>query len=203
MALLSYFYLRNHYSARTGALVFRTFLIGILLVFPVMVLQFAFTTEGYFTQPLTRAFVLYGFVEEFFKWYLLWLFVYQHATFAKRYDGIVYGASLSLGFATLENVFYLIANGLETAFVRAFLPVSSHALYGVIMGYYMGRAKVEKEKARQHLAMSLFLPFLLHGVYDFILLAFETYFLFLLIPFMFFLWWVALRKVKRAHQLDV
>ncbi|MDT8860040.1 glutamic-type intramembrane protease PrsW [Alkalihalobacillus sp. MEB130] len=202
MALLSYFYLRNHYSTNAVSLVFRTFLIGVLLVFPVMVLQYAFTAEGYLTHPVAKAFILYGFVEEFFKWLLLWLFAYQHATFARRYDGIVYGVSLSLGFATLENVIYLIANGLETAFGRALLPVSSHALYGVIMGYYMGRAKVEVEKRRQHLTMSLLLPILLHGVYDFILLFFGMYFLIGLIPFMFFLWWVALKKVKRAHQLD-
>jgi RsiW-degrading membrane proteinase PrsW (M82 family) len=203
MALLSYFYLRNHYSSNTVSLVFRTFLIGVLLVFPVMVLQYAFTTEGYFTHPFTRAFFLYGFVEEFFKWFLLWVFVYQHATFARRYDGIVYGASLSLGFATLENVFYLIANGLETAFGRALLPVSSHALYGVIMGYYLGRAKVEEDKRVKHLTFSLSFPIILHGVYDFILLFFGMYFLVALIPFMFFLWWVALKKVKRANQLDV
>ncbi|KHF40364.1 glutamic-type intramembrane protease PrsW [Halalkalibacter okhensis] len=203
MALLSYFYLRNHYSTNTIALVFRTFLIGVLLVFPVMVLQYAFTAEGYFTHPFTQAFFLYGFVEEFFKWFLLWIFAYQHATFARRYDGIVYGASLSLGFATLENVFYLVANGLETAFGRALLPVSSHALYGVIMGYYLGRAKVEEENRVKHLTMSLSLPIILHGVYDFILLSFGIYFLVALIPFMFFLWWVALKKVKRAHQLDV
>jgi RsiW-degrading membrane proteinase PrsW (M82 family) len=202
MALLFYFYLRNHYTTRTIALVFRTFLIGVLLVFPVMVLQYAFTTEGYFINPFTRAFILYGFVEEFFKWFLLWVFAYQHATFARRYDGIVFGASLSLGFATLENVFYLIANGLETAFGRALLPVSSHALYGVIMGYYLGRAKLEKQHRVKHLTLSLCFPIILHGVYDLILILFDVYFLFGLILFMLMLWWVALNKVKRAHQLD-
>ena len=155
MALLSYFYLRNHYSTSTNGLVFRTFLIGVLLVFPVMVLQYAFSIEGYFTEPFTRAFILYAFVEEFFKWFLLWAFAYQHANFSRRYDGIVYGVSLSLGFATVENVFYLIANGLETAFGRALLPVSSHALYGVIMGYYLGRAKVETENDEIHTAKNV------------------------------------------------
>ncbi|WP_332693421.1 glutamic-type intramembrane protease PrsW [Halalkalibacter lacteus] len=202
MALLSYFYLRNHYTTSTIALVFRTFLIGVLLVFPVMVLQYAFTTEGYFSNPFSRAFILYGFVEEFFKWFLLWVFAYQHATFARRYDGIVFGVSLSLGFATLENVFYLIANGLETAFGRALLPVSSHALFGVIMGYYLGRAKIEGQQRVKHLTLSLCFPIILHGVYDSIFIVFDMYFLIGLIPFMLVLWWVALNKVKRAHHLD-
>lgn len=61
MALLSYFYLRNQYERMTNALILRTFLIGVLLVFPVMVLQYAFTVEGYFTHAVARAVVLYGF----------------------------------------------------------------------------------------------------------------------------------------------
>ncbi|GAE35902.1 glutamic-type intramembrane protease PrsW [Halalkalibacter akibai] len=202
MALLSYFYLRSHYSTATKVQVFRTFIIGVLLVFPIMVIQYAFTVEGYFEQPFGRAFVLYGFVEEFFKWFLLWVFAYQHAFFSRRYDGIVFGVSLSLGFATAENVLYLVANGLETAFGRALLPVSSHALYGVIMGYYLGSAKVEYAHKKKYMLLALVLPVGLHGTYDFILLIFDIYFLIGLIPFMLVLWWVALNKVKRANQLD-
>ncbi len=202
MALLSYFYLRKHYATNTGILVFRTFLIGILLVFPVMVLQYAFIVEGYFEEPLSRAFILYAFVEEFFKWFLLYFFAYQQAIFTSRYDGIIFGVSLSLGFASLENVFYLIANGLETAIGRALLPVSSHALFGVLMGYYLGRAKMEPQQKARHLTLSLFFPILLHSVYDLILVVFDMYFLIGMIPFMLLLWWLALKKVKRAHQLD-
>ncbi|ARK30280.1 glutamic-type intramembrane protease PrsW [Halalkalibacter krulwichiae] len=202
MALLSYFYLKNGYSSTTKSLVLRTFIIGILLVFPVMVLQYAFTVEGFFIHPFTKAFILYGFIEEFFKWFLLWAFAYQHATFSRRYDGIVFGVSLSLGFATVENVFYLVANGLEAAIGRALLPVSSHALYGVIMGYYFGLAKVEKIGRRKNMVVALLLPVVLHGTYDFILLSFDIYFLIGLIPFMLVLWWVALNKVKRANELD-
>ncbi|TWI52849.1 glutamic-type intramembrane protease PrsW [Halalkalibacter nanhaiisediminis] len=202
MALLSYFYLRNYYGTNTNRLVFRTFLIGVLLVFPVMVLQYAFIVEGYFEEPIWRAFFLYGFTEEFFKWFLLYFVAYQHAVFTRRYDGIVYGVSLSLGFASLENVFYLIANGLETAIGRALLPVSSHALFGVLMGYYMGRAKIEPRQKARHLTLSLFFPIVLHSIYDLILVIFDMYFLIGMIPFMLVLWWLALKKVKRAHQLD-
>ncbi|GAE28988.1 glutamic-type intramembrane protease PrsW [Alkalihalobacillus hemicellulosilyticus] len=203
MALLSYFYLRNHYSDTTVGFIFRTFFVGALLVFPVMVLQYAFLTEGYFQQAFLRTFILYGFVEEFFKWFLLYFFTYQHTTFTKRYDGIVFGVALSLGFATLENVFYLLANGLDFALGRAIFPVSSHALYGVIMGYYFGRSKIEHSKKRLYLFLALLFPFLLHGTYDFILVLFDIYFLIGMIPFMLLLWWLALTKVKRAHQLDV
>ncbi|WP_088102237.1 glutamic-type intramembrane protease PrsW [Halalkalibacter urbisdiaboli] len=202
MALLSYFYLRDQYEARTNALVLRTFIIGAILVFPVMVLQYAFTVEGYFNDPISRALILYSSFEEFFKWFFLFFFVYQHAQFKRRYDGIVFGVSLSLGFASMENVFYLLANGVEMAIGRALLPVSSHALFGVIMGYYFGRAKFDKTRQSFFLYVSLLIPILLHGSYDLILVLLNVYFLFGMIPFMFLLWWVALKKVKLAHRLD-
>ncbi|WP_100408356.1 glutamic-type intramembrane protease PrsW [Bacillus solitudinis] len=202
MALLSYFYLRHQYEAGTSALVLRTFIIGMLLVFPVMVLQYAFTVEGYFQHDIIKAFILYGFFEEFFKWFFLFFFAFQHGRFKKHYDGIIYGVSISLGFATMENVFYLFAHGVENALGRALLPVSSHALFGVIMGYYLGRAKSEKEKALSFLLFSLSISVIFHGLYDFILLTLNMYFLFGMVPFMFLLWWVALKKVKLAHQFD-
>lgn len=202
MALLSYFYLRNEYESTVNALVFRTFIIGLILVFPVMVLQYAFTAEGLLQAGLSQAFILYGFFEEFFKWFMLYFFAYQYGQMKRRYDGIVYGVSLSLGFASMENVFYILAHGLETAVGRALLPVSSHALYGVIMGYYLGRAKMENTKRKQFLLLSLLIPVMLHGVYDFILLTFDMYFLIGLVPFMVGLWILALNKVKWANKLD-
>ena len=69
--------------------------------------------------------------------------------FDEHYDGIVYGAAVSLGFATVENILYLFANGLESALGRAILPVSSHALFGVIMGYYLGKAKFSEGKEKR------------------------------------------------------
>ncbi|MGC7950656.1 PrsW family glutamic-type intramembrane protease, partial [Bacillus sp. II_CA] len=84
---------------------------------------------------------------------------YNHVEFDDPYDGILYGASISLGFATIENVLYLLSFGLDTAFMRALLPVSSHALFGVVMGYYYGRAKFSKlAKTKEMIAMALCAP---------------------------------------------
>ncbi len=47
-------------------------------------------------------------IEEFFKWLILLLTIYHHVDFEDAYDGILYGASVSLGFATVENISILI-----------------------------------------------------------------------------------------------
>ncbi|MDF0726198.1 glutamic-type intramembrane protease PrsW [Cytobacillus sp. S13-E01] len=200
LALLSYFYLKDRYDSEPITMVFRIFVFGAMLVFPIMFIQYVLEVENVFQSTLLNAFISTGLLEEFFKWFILFYTVYQHSEFDEHYDGIVYGASVSLGFATLENILFLIANGVEFAVGRALLPVSSHALFGVIMGFYLGKAKLSSKDAKKKwVFLALFIPFLLHGFYDYILLTRQKW-LFYMLPFMIFLWWFGLRKVKLARQ---
>ncbi len=164
LALLSYFYLKDEYDSEPISMVFRTFIFGALLVFPIMFIQYVLQVENMVSSEIIMAFFSASFLEEFFKWFILFFTAYQHASFDEPYDGIVYGASVSLGFATAENILYLVANGLEFAIGRALLPVSSHALFGVIMGYYIGKGKFSGTARNKWIFLSLLLPFLLHGI---------------------------------------
>ncbi|WP_174734036.1 glutamic-type intramembrane protease PrsW [Mesobacillus harenae] len=201
LALLSYFYLKDHYESEPFSMVFKTFLFGALLVFPIMFIQYVLEAENIIQSDIVTAFVASGLLEEFFKWFILFYTVFQHVTFDEPYDGIVYGASVSLGFATMENVFYLLGNGMEYALGRALLPVSSHALFGVILGYYLGKAKFTPGTKWRWLVLSLLIPVCLHGTYNYILITLEQWII-LMVPFMIFLWWLGLRKVKKARILS-
>lgn len=201
LALLSYFYLKDQYGSEPISVVFKTFLFGALLVFPIMFIQYVLHTEHLVQTQVIDAFFVSSLLEEFFKWFILFYTVYQHIAFDEPYDGIVYGAAVSLGFATAENIFYLLANGLEYAVGRALLPVSSHALFGVIMGYYFGKGKFTNGSKQKWMIFSLMFPVLLHGVYDFIILSQKNYIV-SMIPFMIFLWCLGLWKVKKARILS-
>jgi protease PrsW len=201
LALLSYFYLKDEYEAEPISVVFKTFIFGALLVFPLMFIQYVFETEMVFQSSWVNAFITSSLLEEFFKWFILFYTVYKHISFDEPYDGVVYGASVSLGFATVENILYLFANGFEHAIGRALLPVSSHALFGVIMGFYFGKSKFSSIKNKKWIFLSLLIPFALHGTYDFILLS-QTNWIPYIVPFMIFLWWLGLRKVKKARLLS-
>ncbi|WP_428908957.1 glutamic-type intramembrane protease PrsW [Niallia sp. Krafla_26] len=201
LALLCYFYLKDQFGVEPIALVIRTFFFGALIVFPIMFIQYVLETENIFNSNMADAFLSTSLLEEFFKWFLVYYIAYLHFHFDEPYDGIVYGASVSLGFATTENILYLIGNGLEFAIGRALLPVSSHAMFGVIMGYYLGKAKFSSTVKGKWLFLSLFIPFLLHGIYDYILYM-QTTWIYIMLPFMIFLWWLGLRKVKKAHTLS-
>jgi RsiW-degrading membrane proteinase PrsW (M82 family) len=204
IAILSYFYLKDKYETEPLHMVVKSFILGILLVFPVMVIQFGFQEEfrlGVFVQSYFSA----GFLEEFFKWFIVYYTAYKHVEFDEPYDGIVYATAVSLGFATLENFFYLLSHGVSVAFYRALLPVSSHGLFGVLMGYYLGKAKFSPVlfKQRLYLVLSLGIPVLLHGTYDFILMIGGTVWPWLMVPFMLFLWAVALDRSQAALNRSI
>ncbi|TFE00429.1 glutamic-type intramembrane protease PrsW [Jeotgalibacillus sp. R-1-5s-1] len=201
LALLSYFYLRDQYDTEPVFTVLRAFILGLAITFPVMFFQYVLEEEVVFSNLILQSFLSYGLLEEFFKWFILYFYIIHLIEFDEPYDGIVYGAAVSLGFATLENLLFLAVFGLETAVGRALLPVSSHALFGVVMGYYIGKAKFTKDRNKKRLIfISLALPVTLHTLYDYILVS-SVHWIYYIIPFMLFLWWLGLWKVKKAHIL--
>lgn len=197
LALFSYFYLRNDMKTEPRRTLLHSFVYGAVITFPILFMQYVLTEEGVFAYPFMQHVVFTSFIEEFFKWFILYIAIYHHVEFDDPYDGILYGASISLGFATVENVIYLLSYGLDTAFMRALLPVSSHALFGVVMGYYLGKSKFT-DSTKKYLYLALFAPIALHLMYNGILMFRDTW-VYLMIPFMLFLWTFALHKVKAAH----
>ncbi|WP_248925396.1 glutamic-type intramembrane protease PrsW [Paenibacillus hamazuiensis] len=201
VALLSYFYLKDRYDAEPIHLVVRTFIFGMLIVFPTMVLQRALV-HAIGEDPFVFSFIISSGLEEFLKWFLVYFIIYKHASFDEPYDGIVYAVAVSLGFATLENVIYAFFNfsSFSALLLRAFLPVSGHAMFGVLMGYHLGKAKFNPHIEKKHLIYSLFIPIFWHGVYDYILVAYKTNWAWLMVPLMVYLWVRSLWKVNRANN---
>ncbi|MBS2969436.1 intramembrane metalloprotease PrsW [Metabacillus sp. KIGAM252] len=200
LAILCYFYLKDQFETEPIYMVVRAFIFGMVLVFPLMFIQYIMDAEKVFSNDFIRIFFAYGFLEEFFKWFIFIAAIYPHVHFDEHYDGIVYGSAVSLGFATLENILFLFANGLEFAMGRAFFPVSSHALFGVIMGYYLGKSKFTQnpKDKKKWLVFSLIMPVVLHGFYDYILFTYKFWPV-IMLPFMLILWWFALHKAKQAR----
>ncbi|QNK55392.1 glutamic-type intramembrane protease PrsW [Paenibacillus sp. PAMC21692] len=202
ISLLTYLYLRDKYEAEPIHIVVRMFVLGVLVVVPIMVVQRGLEIwlgNGTFVA----SFIHSAAVEEFLKWFILYHVIYNHTEFDEPYDGILYAASISLGFATLENVLYAIytPSSFGSLLARAMLPVSGHALFGVMMGYYLGKAKFAgtRKKMRLFLSISFALPFLLHGFYDLILMSVEQNWIWVIVPFMIGLWAWGLHKMNSAN----
>jgi RsiW-degrading membrane proteinase PrsW (M82 family) len=110
--------------------------------------------------------------EESAKLLMLWLLLRNNKYFDEEYDGLVYSASVGLGFAALENILYVAGQGagwMTVAVSRALLAVPGHFAFAIMMGYYYSVWHFERENAPKGTkAKILLVPILLHGTYDFI-----------------------------------
>ena len=96
---------------------------------------------------------------------------WKHPAFNYKFDAIVYCVTSALGFAAIENVLYCLGGDFGTAVTRALLSVPSHAIDGVIMGYFFGVAKEaelagDTKRRKRYLKLSVFMPMIEHGIYD-------------------------------------
>ncbi len=111
------------------------------------------------------SFGVVAFSEEIFKCLAFYLGIFRRSFFNEPLDGIVYAVILSMGFATIENILYAAAYGINTTILRAFTAVPAHLVFAIVQGYYLGRAKFTPEKKWQLTVRGLGISVVLHGSY--------------------------------------
>ncbi len=109
--------------------------------------------------------------EELVKFLALFWATWNKPSFNCRFDGVVYAVFVSLGFALLENILYVVQYGAGTGILRALTAVPLHCAAGIYMGEFYGNAKKcancdDAKNRRANLLKAYFVPVLLHGVYD-------------------------------------
>lgn len=206
-ALLYYFYTRDKYEKEPRKLLLKAFLLGGGLVIPVLFVEMTLNIFDLDEMNLLAAgytaFVVAGLVEESFKYILFFLYIWKAGEFNEMYDGIVYAVFISLGFATVENIAYVLSAGFDTALIRSLTAVPAHALFAVAMGYYLGIAKFAKPQYRKrYIWFGLVTPVILHGIYDFILFSQKFYMLLLFLPYMLYLWRRGLKNVDELVEFS-
>ena len=119
-------------------------------------------------ETTTDAFFVAAIPEECLKLLALLLVLRNNPFFDEHYDGIVYAVCVSLGFATVENIGYIISETdgwLDLAISRALLAVPGHYAFAMLMGYYYSLWHFG-DKSRKNLVCILLAPILAHGIYD-------------------------------------
>ena len=187
--------------------IIKVFFLGIFITIPAYFLNTYLSEIWYSTnasEGLISSFLTAAPVEEGLKLSILYFFVYKMKDFNEPIDGIVYGVTASLGFATLENYDYVFriaeeyeVSPLDMAITRAFTAVPMHALCGVIMGFYFGMyAFVSGGK---NLSLALIVPYIFHGTYNF-LCAFPPYYVFVIFILLVFSYLLH-NNVKETQKL--
>jgi protease PrsW len=176
LAIIWFIYNKDAYDKEPKKYLLVSFILGMLSTLPAVLIQMTagvvFGSIGSSSSILFyafNAFVIVGCSEEGSKFAMLRLYAYPKKTFDEPFDGIVYAVMVAMGFATLENIGYVYQHGIGTAIVRMFLSVPAHAAFAVIMGYYTGLAKFNKEKATGLISKGLMLAIFFHGSFDFFL----------------------------------
>ena len=173
--ILLYFFLSDKFKEPKSTIAL-VFVLGILICFPAGILN-SFMIESFgtdeFRKELTYSFLGPAWTEEILKFLILYTVVLRRNEFNEPMDGIVYGVVASLGFATYENYDYVFRIAetwdmlpSQMAIIRSYTAVPMHGLNGAIMGFYFGMYAFTANK--KFLILSLLIPFLFHGFYNFI-----------------------------------
>lgn len=174
--LCGYIYIKDT-NKEPFKLLLKIFSLGVVMALPIAILEMFFeffvTTDNVenFLLLFFIVFVSVALVEEGGKWIVTKFIGYDDKEFDEIYDIIVYSVFASLGFACIENVLYVLKNGVTVALYRAFLSVPGHMCFGVIMGYFLSKAKINFVNKKygayiRNLLFSLFVPSVVHALYD-------------------------------------
>ena len=181
IAIIFYIYSKDKYEREPLKNLVFSFLLGIASTIPAIIIQTFFQAQliNYFETKSVSYYALFafgvvGFGEELSKFIMLRFYAYRKKAFSEPLDGIIYSVVVSMGFATLENIGYVLQGGYSTALIRMFLSVPAHACFGVLMGYHAGLAKFDPRNSALHLWKGLLLASFFHGVFDFLLFLRES-----------------------------
>jgi protease PrsW len=115
--------------------------------------------------------------EEAVKFFVLVHIAEKHIDIGRFQDRLVLALAVSLGFATLENFFYVIepADWTTVASVRAITAVPGHGIDGLAMGAFLMARRMTGRAKPAYIRNALLVPIVLHAAYDFPLFALERH----------------------------
>ena len=198
---LWFFYKQDVYEPEPLALVARMYFLGIIAALIALLLENLYSP---FVPDLLFPALAVPVTEELAKFAMVVLFVYRDAEFDEPMDGIVYATATALGFATLENLLYVLpVQSLSSLMVngtfRAILSVPGHALFAVFWGYALGIAKFRPPgKKIPIIAAGLILAIAVHGFFNLLLDQSYTGLAVLLLLILPCVWWIAEKRIRTA-----
>jgi RsiW-degrading membrane proteinase PrsW (M82 family) len=170
-----YFYMRDRCRSESPAWMLWLFILGMAAIPPVALIEHAF--HSLVSSTLFINVLVAPIVEELAKFSVVYLTVYRGRRLHDPLDGIVYSTTAALGFAALENFFYvfgayqeLLVLPLELSIVRALLSVPAHALISSMWGYSLGQAVVVPHEAKRPIILQgLMVAMIFHALFNLLL----------------------------------
>lgn len=198
-----FFARKDTYRPEPKRLIAITFFLGILSTIPAGILNYVFLDESVLDEGANIASVARGMlfvvgpVEEMSKFLAVYPVAYRSLYFDEPSDGLVYAAAASLGFASLENLMYIIEFGPAVMIGRAPLSTVAHVIFGSFWGYALGRRTMADSRGFIVIA-GIAVAAVVHGLFNLFLFAFPLVSIALVI---LGVWWT-LRRFNWARLVS-
>ncbi len=214
IVLMVWVYRLDKIEKEPPSLLLRLFIYGCLTTIAAALLEmvgFAIIQRLAYISPLIYQiignFIIVACAEEGVKHFALRKGTWRHPAFNYQFDAVLYGAIVSLGFAAAENVKYVLGFGLSVAPIRAVTAIPLHCIVGIFMGHFYGLAKtasIDMNAAQQkhYMIMSMLIPVLIHGFYDFVASYGVVFMTILFYAFIIILDMIAFRLVRKYSRTD-
>jgi RsiW-degrading membrane proteinase PrsW (M82 family) len=188
-------------------LVLKTMMLGGLGFIPAVLVELAlgwvpWPQGGDIPAALWDSFIKIAPIEELAKMAPVFLLAWGHPQFNEENDGIVYAGASALGFAAVENLFYVLSRGFAVGAARAVTSLPLHCFAGVVMGYYIGRAKFAPSGRNKLVFLGFLLAYLAHAVYDFLVLS-KSLLALILLPMVAVLVIIGLKVLRKGRAMSL
>lgn len=181
LIIIVYIYGKDKVEKEPMSLIIRLLILGAVSCVPVIFWEtvndsmIAGLAQNSAAHAIAEAFFVAGLCEEACKYLFLRIGSWKDPAFNYRFDGIVYGVSVAMGFAIVENINYVMQFGIMAAYQRAFTAVPLHAFCGAVMGIlysYSKKAYIDGNRAKYvgFSILAFLVPFFIHGLYDMLLM---------------------------------
>jgi RsiW-degrading membrane proteinase PrsW (M82 family) len=135
-----------------------------------------------YPDPSTRSILFYtmvlvGPIEEGAKFLVARVVIFRWKQFDEPIDGLIYSSAVAIGFASLESLLYAPHAGWPELLARAITAPLSHWLFAAPWGFGLAHARLAVRSPAGRLlwqVLPLLGAMLLHGFYDFALLAWDA-----------------------------
>jgi len=127
-------------------------------------------------NSLTLKLLIYSFIEEFLKFLVIFLLIFPLKIFDEPVDAIIYMSISALGFAFIENFFYVFKTEDEVSsylllFLRFLAPNFLHVLASSIIGF--GFAYYMKKRIFVFIPLALIFSVVLHFIHNYFIIRLE------------------------------
>ncbi len=182
-------YLSKDIHPEPKKLILFIFVLGALSTIPTAFIEIGLTNilnnfaiENFYLRTFVYMVFAIGITEELMKFLVVKVGISNNKEFNEPIDAMIYMVTAAMGFAALENFFYitggdqghLITASIIITIFRFFGANFLHALCSAILGFFYAKSLINKNK--KYLIQGVLISGLLHGIFNYYIMTQEQFF---------------------------